>query len=121
MPKGTASNLKGSFEKSFHSPARVATVAFFLGGLYLLTRILVAGRGNVGSLIVAGSQYVDGNKLGVKLPIIQGSGYDGQFYFRLALDPFSTSRSYSGITFDSSIRAQRILYPLLSWLICFGV
>lgn len=120
MQEGTALNLRDRSEKSLHSPARVATVAFFLGGLYLLARILIAAHGNASALIVAGSQYVNENKLGMKIPIIQGSGYDGQFYFRLALDPFSTSRSYSGITFDSPIRAQRILYPLLSWLISFG-
>ncbi len=113
-------NLRDRSRKSLHSPAGLAIVAFLLGGLYLLARILIAGQGNASALIVAGSSYVNENKLGMQLPVIQGSGYDGQFYFRLALDPFATSRSYAGITFDTPYRAQRILYPLLSWLASFG-
>ncbi len=115
-----ASNFKGGLEKTFSSPAKVAAVGFLLGGLYLVSRILGAGHGSAASLIVAGSQYVKPNKLGVDIPIIKGSGYDGQFYFRLALDPFSFARTHSGITFDNPFRAQRIIFPLLSWLIALG-
>jgi len=41
-------------------------------------------------------------------------GYDGQFYYRLALTPFTSDRSDLGITLDvPAYRQQRIVYPLL--------
>lgn len=48
-------------------------------------------------------------------------GYDGQFYYRLAVDPFSLERTAHGITFDyPAYRQQRILYPLLVWSLSLG-
>jgi hypothetical protein len=48
-------------------------------------------------------------------------GYDGQFYYRLALAPYRLQRSAFGITFDSPFRRTlRIGYPVLSWAIAFG-
>lgn len=42
-------------------------------------------------------------------------GYDGQFYYYAARDPFLTE----GL-FKNPYRQQRILYPLLSWAAAFG-
>lgn len=48
-------------------------------------------------------------------------GYDGQFYFRLSLDPFTDKRTAFGVTLDAPIvRHQRILLPLFTWLIARG-
>ncbi|MCF8127776.1 MAG: hypothetical protein K9N10_04635 [Deltaproteobacteria bacterium] len=48
-------------------------------------------------------------------------GYDGQFYFRLALDPFTDKKTAFGITLDAPIvRHQRVLLPLFTWLIAGG-
>lgn len=48
-----------------------------------------------------------------------GRGYDGQFYFYLAEDPFlrdpATARSL-----DNTFRVRRILYPLLAWALALG-
>jgi len=44
------------------------------------------------------------------------SGYDGQFYYRLARAPFSTAEVGDGIRFDAApARQQRIGYPLIVW------
>jgi hypothetical protein len=48
------------------------------------------------------------------------AGYDGQFYYRLALNPFNWSKTAYGITMDQSYRYTRIGYPLVSWLGSFG-
>ena len=48
------------------------------------------------------------------------AGYDGQFYYRLALDPFDWARTAFGITMDQSYRYTRIGYPVLAWLVSFG-
>jgi len=48
-------------------------------------------------------------------------GYDGQFYFRLALDPFTDKREAFGIDLDAPLmRQQRILLPFFTWLIARG-
>jgi len=49
------------------------------------------------------------------------TGYDGQFYYQLALNPFSPQEVNSGLRIDNGpYRHQRILYPLLVWLFSFG-
>lgn len=48
-------------------------------------------------------------------------GYDGQAYYRLALNPLTSIRTDYGITLDNpAYRQQRILYPLLTWVFAFG-
>ena len=48
-------------------------------------------------------------------------GYDGQFYYRFALDPFSDETRVQGLGIDHPAwRQQRILLPLLTWLIARG-
>ena len=49
------------------------------------------------------------------------TGYDGTFYYRLALDPFTREHTAFGITFDNArYRSQRIVYALLGWFFSFG-
>jgi hypothetical protein len=46
---------------------------------------------------------------------------DGQFNYRLALNPFTKQPTEHGITLDRpAARQQRILYPLVVWLAAFG-
>ncbi len=48
-------------------------------------------------------------------------GYDGQFYYRLALDPFSNEDRVQGLSIDNPAwRQQRILLPVMTWLIARG-
>jgi hypothetical protein len=48
-----------------------------------------------------------------------GPGYDGQFYFAIAHDPFLT-RPDTAASLDDSLRYRRILYPLTAWLLAGG-
>jgi hypothetical protein len=52
--------------------------------------------------------------------VFPGTGYDGQFYYRLALDPADLHHTAFGITMDTSFRLQRIGYPVLAWLLSLG-
>src|SRR3989339_1033763 len=47
--------------------------------------------------------------------IFDGGGYDGQFYYYVAMDPF-LEKGY----FKNAYRQQRILYPLLARCLAFG-
>jgi hypothetical protein len=111
-----------------NSPVTAAVIAF-LGWLgYVLARYVVWAKGHLSAFVVAGygpyghthwGQLPHGlfigytNKTGY-------AGYDGQFYYRLALNPFNWSKTAYGITMDQNYRYTRIGYPFLTWLISFG-
>ena len=44
------------------------------------------------------------------------AGYDGQFYYRLALDPGQLSGPRTASAWTASYRFVRIGYPALAWL-----
>lgn len=48
--------------------------------------------------------------------VFAGTGYDGQFYFYIAQDPFLTHNGQTESHLDHvAYRYQRILYPLVAW------
>jgi hypothetical protein len=71
---------------------------------------------------VAGDQFV--NPAHLLSPIIvkpHSAGYDGQFYYRIALAPLHLQLDAYGVRFDSAAwRVQRILYPVLGWAAALG-
>jgi len=73
--------------------------------------------GRLGAFAVAGSAFVHGAT--PDLPVTAHStGYDGQFYYRLAQDPLTRRVTADGITLDNpSYRQQRIGYPATAWLL----
>ena len=66
-------------------------------------------------LVLAGDEFTDPASAPKSLAVAaHAPGYDGQFYYRLALAPLSTAARVAGIRFDYPVyRAQRIGYPLL--------
>ena len=102
------------------TPRRVSLIALVLYLLYLLGRMVLAAHGNPGALVVAGSVFVTASQVPVHIPVLPGTGYDGQFYFRIAMAPFDFARHALGVTFDSVFRMQRIVYPLVSWILSLG-
>ncbi len=80
----------------------------------------VADTGDVSRFVGASPPWTDPAARPAGLAIVE-PGYDGQFYYRLALDPFTDQPSDRGITFDRpAYRQQRILYPLLAWVASGG-
>jgi hypothetical protein len=103
--------------------ARLVVVAAVALAYGLFIGILLSGRDwDTSYLVVAGSEFVDRQNAPASLQVWQGStGYDGQFFYRLALDPFSNQRSAFGVELDHpAYRQQRILYPLIAWALAFG-
>ena len=74
------------------------------------------------SFITAGDRFCDPDLIPEKIIILENSsGYDGQFYYRFALDPFTSKVSDFGVRLDTApYRHQRILYPFIVWLSSFG-
>jgi hypothetical protein len=88
--------------------------------------LVLAQLGNHGwdasFFVTAGERLVDRERAAPELSILPGSaGYDGQFYYRLALDPWTSVQVEHGVKLDSpAYRQQRIGYPLLVWALAFG-
>jgi hypothetical protein len=72
--------------------------------------------------VQAGDFFVNPVQAPPNLSILRNSfGYDGQFYYRLAITPFTNERTAFGVTLDSPhYRQQRIGYPLITWLFSLG-
>jgi hypothetical protein len=70
----------------------------------------------------AGDWYCDPTQTPTGLYVAEeGGGYDGQFFYGLALDPLGARPTRFGITLDNPpYRQQRILYPVLAWLASLG-
>ncbi|MGH9107618.1 MAG: hypothetical protein ACRDZX_17670 [Acidimicrobiales bacterium] len=88
--------------------------------VFCALRVLVAGHGQVGALVLAGSAHVSPTRYTRSLPIVNGAGYDGQFYYRLALGPLDWSPSAFGIHLDTLGRLDRVAYPALAWAAAAG-
>jgi hypothetical protein len=82
---------------------------------YVAVRMLVVG--GAGAFPGAGNVYV-GPGHPHELKIVDGVGYDGQFVYRLAIEPFTTHLTGHGITFDvPAYRQQRIMTALLARIV----
>jgi len=71
--------------------------------------------------VTAGDEFTDRTAPADLIVAPNSSGYDGQFYYRIACEPFSTQTVVAGVHFDYPVyRLQRIGYPLLVWMLSFG-
>jgi hypothetical protein len=115
-----------SLMSRLNRPAVPGVLAFLAWLGYVLARWQVWAKGRSLSLfVVAGSGhtgFTHPHQLppGLMIGDANAAGYDGQFYYRLALNPFNWSKTAYGITMDQSYRYTRIGYPLVSWLGSFG-
>jgi hypothetical protein len=104
----------------------VPAVIAFVGWLgFVLARLEVWAKGHLTLFMLLGSGptgYTNVKQLppGVLIGDPNAAGYDGQFYYRLALDPFNWNKTAFGITMDQSYRYTRIGYPILAWLVSVG-
>jgi hypothetical protein len=102
-------------------PSAFALAAMLVYLLAVLP-ILAMHRFDPSVFIVAGDRYVEASKLSSPIIVRPNSdGYDGQFYYRMALAPFDFKTPAFGVRFDNPAwRTQRIVYPLLAWAAAFG-
>jgi hypothetical protein len=99
----------------------VPGVIAFLGWLgFVLARWQVWAKGHLSLFIMAGQVYTHRGQLPRGLLLVPSDGYDGQFYYRLALDPANWNKTAFGITMDQPYRYTRIGYPVLAWLVSLG-
>jgi hypothetical protein len=81
---------------------------------FVLLRLWQVGAGDIGAFALAGTDWTDASS---GLPLVDGPGYDGQFFHRLASDPFAIGDRVAGTVLDSPVRLNRFGYPLLAWIV----
>ena len=102
------------------SPVLPAAIAGVAGILFVVLRLLVVARGDPSRFVVAGTTFTDPATAPHGLHIFPSTGYDGQFFYRLGLDPVRMAHTAFGIRLDTTYRLQRIGYPALAWLFTGG-
>lgn len=97
------------------TPLVAAVIASLTAAVFCLVRLVHLG-GGAGTFVVAGQPYTDPAGVPGNVPVLAQGGFDGQFFYRLALDPRHVGMGrVHGIMFDYGVRGGRIAYPLLAW------
>lgn len=100
-------------------PLIVALLVVVLATLSVGARTMTACDGQLGCVLAAGDRFTDPTQ--VDLPVTEGDGYDGQFFYRQVRSPFDFSMSRSnGVEFDTEVRYGRIGYPVVAWVLSAG-
>ena len=94
--------------------ALVAALAF------VLARWQTWAKGDITRFILVGRHFATLSQLPRGVAVAPTYGYDGQFFYRLALNPVNFSHIAYGIRVDQPYRYMRIGYPWLTWLASFG-
>lgn len=105
----------------FDSISLTVAITAISYGAFLAARLENAGW-DASKLVHAGGRFVNTTKwrhLATVEP--DGPGYDGQFFYMLAVDPLVIDPASHGFRIDSPpYRQQRIVYPLLARLAAAG-
>jgi len=101
-------------------PAVAGLIALLAALAFTLARWLTWAHGHISRFILVGRHFATPAQLPHGMPVARTYGYDGQFFYRLALNPFNFHQTAYGITMDRPYRYMRIGYPMLTWLVSLG-
>jgi hypothetical protein len=101
-------------------PAVPGLITLLAAVAFVLARLHAWAKGHIGRFILVGRHFVTPAQLPHGIAVSPTYGYDGQFFYRLALDPLNLRPTAYGITMDHSYRFMRIGYPALTWLVSLG-
>jgi hypothetical protein len=101
-------------------PAVAALITALAALAFALARWQTWAHGNISRFIRVGRFFATPAQLPHGIWVAPAYGYDGQFFYRLALNPVNFSHTAYGITMDAPYRYMRIGYPALTWLVSFG-
>ncbi len=101
-------------------PAVPGLIALLVATGFVLARWALWSRRSFGRFILIGEYFAHPAQLPAGMPLRAAYGYDGQFFYRLAINPFNFSHTAYGITVDQPYRFMRVGYPMLTWLFSAG-
>ncbi|HLI41303.1 MAG TPA: hypothetical protein VKV35_06630 [Streptosporangiaceae bacterium] len=117
---GPAPGRPGGLARRADRPIAAGLAAALAALAFALARWQTWARGNIGAFILVGRHFAVPAKVPPGIPVSPTYGYDGQFFYRLALNPLNLHRTAYGITMDRPYRYMRIGYPALTWLASLG-
>lgn len=120
MPSAQNSRIRPAAKRWFASPPCIGVTTGMVALGFAGLRLALAARGNIASFIIVGASDSQRSRLPQGVPVFPSHGYDGEFYYRLALDPLAWGHRAFGITLDNVYRIDRIGYPALAWLLAGG-
>jgi hypothetical protein len=100
----------------------VPAIAIAICYITFFILLLKARGGDVSLFVIAGGVNVDASKVPPGLTVIPNiGGYDGVWFYRLAINPLTSVQAAHGIRIDNpAYRQQRVMYPLIVWLLSLG-
>jgi hypothetical protein len=116
----SATRDAGTGTPSPWSPLLPGLIAAAAASVFAVARWATWARHNIANFILVGRIFATPARLPPGIPLQPTYGYDGQFYYRLALNPANLAKTAYGIRVDASYRFMRIGYPAVTWLLSFG-
>ena len=112
----------GSLLARLNNPIPVGLIGFIAWLIFVVLRWSVWANGHVSMFIMSGSnnKYSHPAQMFPKISHVPSTGYDGQFYYRFAFNPFNWNPTAYGITVDHNYRYTRIGYSLVAYIISLG-
>ncbi len=101
-------------------PAAAALIATLAATAFTLVRWQTWAHGRISRFILVGRHFATPSQLPRGMPVAKTYGYDGQFFYRLALNPLNFHHTAYGITMDRPYRYMRVGYPAFTWLVSLG-
>ena len=110
----------GSLLARLNHPIATGLIAFIAWFAFVIARWQTWAHGHITLFIMSGVKYSHPAQMSPRISHVTKAGYDGQFYYRLALNPFNWHQTAYGITMDHNYRYTRIGYPLVAWILSLG-
>jgi hypothetical protein len=111
----------GSVAARLDSPLWAAAISLGAWLAFVLARLEAWAHGRLSLFIMSGvKKYSHPGRMSPLIAHVPITGYDGQFYYRLAMGPFNWRREAYGIAMDYAYRYTRLGYPLLAWVLSLG-
>ena len=102
-------------------PVAAGAIALIGWLAYVLARWQVWAGGHITLFVMSGVKDFSHPSLMVpRISHVPSQGYDGQFYYRFARNPFNWDPTAYGITIDHNYRYTRIGYSLTGWIFSLG-
>src|ERR1051326_4905 len=102
----------GSFLSRTDRPVVPGLIALAGALAFALIRWQTWAKGNIARFILVGRHFVAApSALPHGIPVAPTYGYDGQFFYRLGLNPANFSHIAYGIRVDQPFRYMRLGYP----------
>jgi hypothetical protein len=98
-------------------PRTAAAIAFGGWLVFVVARLTGWAHGQLSLFIASGTTYSHPALMRPRISHVKGKGYDGQFYYRFAFDPFNWHLTAFGITIDHAYRYTRIGYSVVAWVL----